>query len=191
MMSTKRTFSEFADDQHQAQAEEFMLEFGRFGIAFERVCEGMRSAIIDIFHSEGLKHQGLSQVVIGDKASAELQVLLGALFTELRARTDEDDQKAVRELLKEVKELTEARNTVIHSAWQFGRNAAFAEMYATSVRPRTKQTKGAVPELHGVSANYLRQLTDRCKQLQIQLRRVQYSVAQSGFKVATELAKPL
>ena len=190
-MTTRRPFSEFADEQHQAQAEEFMLELGRFGIAFERVCDGMRSVILDIFQSEGLKHQGLSQVVIGDKASAELQVLMGALFSELRARTDEEDQKAVRELLKEVKELTEARNTVIHSAWQFGRNAAFAEMYATSIRPRTKQTKGAVPELHGVSASYLRQLTDTCKKLQVQLRRVQYSIAQAGFKVSTELSRRL
>lgn len=190
-MTTSRPFSKFADDQHQAQAEEFMLELGRFGIAFERVCEGMRSVILDIFQSEGLKHQGLSHVAIGDRASAELQVLLGALFTELRARTDEEDQKAVRALLKEVKELTEARNTVIHSAWQFGRNAAFAEMYATSVRPRTKQTKGAVPKLHGLSANYLRQLSNTCKRLQVQLRRVQYSVAQVGFKVSTELARPL
>lgn len=168
-----------------------MLELGRFGIAFERVCEGMRSVILDIFQSEGLKHQGLSQVVVGDKGSAELQILLGALFTELRSRTDDTDQKAVRDLLKEVKELTEARNMVIHSAWQFGRNAAFAEMYATSIRPRTKQTKGAVPELHGLSASYLRALTETCKKLQVQFRRVQYSILQTGFKVSTELARPL
>lgn len=184
------TFSEFNDDLHQAQAEEFMLELGRFGIAFERVCEGMRSVILAIFQSEGLKNKGLSQVIIGDKASAELQVLLGALFTELRDRTDEEDQKAVRELLRNVKKLTENRNMIIHSAWQFGRNAAFAEMYATSIRPKTKQTKGATPELNGVSASYLCQQTEMCKKLQIQLNRVQYSVIQTGFKVSEELSLP-
>jgi len=89
-MPSRQTVSEFSGEKHRAQADEFMLELGRFGIAFERVCEGMRSVILDIFRSEGLKHQGLSQVVVGDKASAELQVLLGALFSELRARTDAD-----------------------------------------------------------------------------------------------------
>lgn len=80
-MSQERSLSEFANDEHRAQAEEFLLEHGRFCIAFERVCEAMRYAILWIFQSEGLKHQGLAQVVIGDKSSAELQVILGALFT--------------------------------------------------------------------------------------------------------------
>jgi len=93
--------------------------------------------------------------------------------------------------LKEVKELTERRNVVIHSAWQFGKNAAFAEFYATSIRPRTKQTKGAVPELQGVSASYLKQLNAAAKGLQIRLRRLQYSIAQQGFKVSKELSDPL
>jgi len=190
-MPTKSTFSEFSDDEHKAQAEELLLELGRFGVAFERVCEGMRHAVLSIFHSEGLQHQGLAQVVIGDKASAELQVLLGALFSELRSRADEADMKAVQALLKDVKELTEERNVVIHSAWRFGQNAAFAELYATTIRPRTKQTKGAVPEVHGISAQYLRRLTKRSSALQVKLHRLQYALLQKGFKVATELAKPL
>lgn len=190
-MTRKTTFSEFADDEHQAQAEELLLELGRFAVAFERVCEGMRHTIISIFHSEGLKHQGLSQVVIGDKASAELQVLLGALFAELRARNDDEDRKLVHGLLNEVMVLTEQRNLVIHSAWRFGNNAAFAELYATAIRPRTKLKKGAVPEIHGLSAQYLRELTRKATELQVKLQRLNYCVLQSGFKVSTELAKPL
>ena len=87
-MSGTSAFSEFTDDKHRAQAEELLLELGRLAVAFERVCEGMRHAILFIFQSEGLQHQGLAQVVIGEKSSAELQVLLGALFAELRGRTD-------------------------------------------------------------------------------------------------------
>jgi hypothetical protein len=190
-MPSKSTFSEFSSDEHRAQAEELLLELGRFGVAFERTCEVMRHAILAIFQSEGLQHQGLAQVVIGDKASAELQVLLGALFAELRGRTDEADLAAVQGLLKEVKDLTEERNIVIHSAWRFGKNAAFAELYATTIRPRTKQNKGAVPEVHGISAKYLRQLTARSTALQVKLQRLQYAILQEGFKVAAELAKPL
>ena len=190
-MPSNSTFSEFSSDEHRAQAEELLLELGRFSVAFERMCEGMRHAVLVIFQSEGLQHQGLSQVVIGDKASAELQVLLGALFAELRSRTDEADMKAVQGLLKEIKELTEDRNVVIHSAWRFGKNAAFAELYATTIRPRTKQNKGAIPEIHGISAQYLRQLTGRSTALQVKLQRLQYALLEEGFKVATELAKPL
>ena len=183
--------SEFSSDEHQAKAEEILLELGRFAVAFERMCEAMRYLIMSIFQSEGLKNQGLSQVVIGDKSSAELQVLLGALFVELRARTTEDDQRAVQSLLKEVKELTEARNVVIHSAWRFGNNAAFAELYATTVRPRAKQKSGAASELHGVSAPYLRQLVNQASAAQVKLQRLQTVVLQSGFKAFEELAKPL
>lgn len=181
--------SEFANDEHRAQAEELLLELGRFAVAFERVCEGMRHVIMLVFQSEGLQHQGLAQVVIGDKDSAELQVLLGASVGELRAKTDEADQKAVHALLKEVKELAEARNVVIHSAWSFGQNAAFAELYATAIRPRTKQTKGAVPEIHGMSAQYLCQLTEKSNSLQIRLQRLQDCIIRNDLKVATELSR--
>lgn len=191
-MSTKRpAFSEFSSDEHRAQADELLLELGRFAVAFERMCEAMRHVILFIFQSEGLKHQGLAQVVIGDKTSVDLQVLLGALFAELRARTDEADQKAVQALLKEVKEHTEARNVVIHSAWRFGNNAGFAELYATTIRPRAKQKSGAVAEIHGLSAQYLRQLIKQASALQVKLQRLQYAVLQKGFKVSEELAKPL
>lgn len=131
-MTSASTKSEFADDRHQLQAEGLLLEHGRFCVAFERVCEAMRHSIVLIFLSEGLAHEGLAQVVIGDKASAELQVLLGALFSELRGRYKDDDQRAVQDLLKEIAKLTEARNLVVHSAWRFGKNAAFAELYATA-----------------------------------------------------------
>lgn len=184
-------FSEFSCDKHRAQAEELLLDLGRFAVAFERMCEAMRDAIIVIFQSEGLQHQGLAQVVIGDKGSGELQILLGALFAELRTQTDVEDQKAVQSVLKEVKTLTEERNVVIHSAWRFGQNAVFAGLNATTIRPRSKQSKGAVPEIHGISASYLRQLTERSNVLQVKLQRIQYSVFQNGFKVSDELVKPL
>lgn len=190
-MSRTERFSEFANDEHQAQAEELLLELGRFAVAFERVCEGMRNTILAIFQSEGLKHQGLSQVVVGDKTSGELQVLLGALFAELRARTDDEDRKAVQGVITEIKDLTEQRNRVVHSAWRFGNNAAFAELYATAIRPRAKLKQGAVPEIHGISARYLRELIGKATAAQVKLQRLNYCVSQRRFKVATELAKPL
>ncbi len=165
-MSDTPAFSEFADDEHRAQAEEWFLELGRFTDGFERVCEGMRHTIVCMFQSEGLQHPGLAKVVIGEKSSAELQVLVGALFAELLGRTDEADLEAIRALLKEVKMLTQARNVVIHSAWRFGPNAASSELYATAIRPRTKQNTGAMPEIQGTSAPYLRHLMRQSSNLE-------------------------
>lgn len=73
-MSSKSSFFEFSNDEHRAQAEELLLELGRFGVLFERMCEGMRRVISAIFWSEGLIYQGLAQVVIDDRASVELQL---------------------------------------------------------------------------------------------------------------------
>ena len=182
--------SQYKDDAHRAQAEEFMLELGRFAIEFERVCEAMRHTTIIIFHSEGLKHQGLSQVVIGGKASAELQVLVGALFSELRARFDDDDRKAVRLVLKDIKELTESRNEVLHTAWQFGQGTREFEMRAVAIRPTTAQNKGAVPEPHGLTPSYLRELSQFAKKQQVMLARLQPCILQKGFCPAKELGKP-
>jgi hypothetical protein len=126
-----------------------------------------------------------------DKASAELQVLLGALFSELRARHDEADFKAVHDLLKDVKKLTEDRNTVIHTAWRFGNSAAIGELYASAIRPRTKQTKGAVDEVWGMFVSYLRELIRRSGELQAKLRRLHYCILQRDFKVAVELKRPV
>lgn len=184
---TRITFSEFADDEHRAQAEELLLELGRFAVAFERVCEAMRQAIVMIFRSEGLTHQNLAGVIVGDKASAELQVLLGALFSELRARNDAADFKAVHDLLRDVKQLTEERNTVIHTAWRFGNSATIGELYASAIRPRTKQKQGAVDEVWGMSASYLRRLICRSVELQAKLQRLHYCILERDCKVAVEL----
>lgn len=172
--------SQYADDAHRSQAEAFMLELGRFAIEFERVCEAMRLTAISIFHSEGLKHQGLAQVVIGDTASAELQQLVGALFAELRARFSDEDRKAVKNLLKEVKELTERRNDVLHSAWHLGNAAREVELMAIAIRPTTAQNKGAVAEHHGLTTSFLCELSERSRRLQLLLARLSPASSAKG-----------
>lgn len=190
-MTRRDSFSEFADDKHRAQAESLLLELGRFDVAFERMCESMRNAIVAAYMSEGLQHQGLANVVVGDKASAELQVTLGAVYAELRARLDDKDQKAVQTLLKQVKEITEERNVVVHTAWRFGKSAAFAVLYANAIRPRTKQKHGAVPEVHGISADYLESLTRRANTLEILFDRLFDAAIRTDLKVSTELGRPV
>lgn len=181
--------TQYADDVHRAQAEAFMLEIGRFAIEFERVCEAMRYTAIAIFYAEGLRHQGLAEVVIGDTASADLQQLVGALFSELRAKFNDDDRKAVKNLLKDVKELTERRNEVLHSAWRLGSAAREFEMMAVATRPTTAQNKGAVPQSHGLTTGFLVELSERARRIQLLLDKLQGCILNEGRSPAFELSQ--
>lgn len=184
--------NEYADDTHREQAEEFIMELGKFVLAFERACDAMRYTIMFTLRSQGLKNQGMEQVLIGDKSSAELQVLLGALYCEIPGQ-DDQDKKHVKDLLKSIKEITEKRNILLHSSWNLGSKAAAAdeELYAATVRFRAKQNLGSGAEVHGFSASYIRDLSLELKRIQVLLQRLQYCVTQTGFKFATEFTRPM
>jgi hypothetical protein len=181
---------EFADEKHQSQAEEFTMELGKFVLAFEHVCDAIRYLIMFLLRSQGLKNQGIEQVIVGDKAAAELQLLLGALYFELPEQ-DEADRKCVKNLLKDFKTITETRNILLHSSWNLGNGPADQELYAATIRFRAKQNSGAGAELHGYSASYIRDLSNQLKRIQVLLQRLQYCITQKGFKVSSEFAKPL
>lgn len=180
----------FADEKHQSQAEEFIMELGKFVLAFERVCDVMRYLIMFSLRSQGLNNQGIEQVIVGDKAAAELQILLGAIYCELPGQ-DESDRMCVKNLLKDFKEITEKRNILLHSSWNLGNGAGDQQLYAATIRFRAKQNSGAGTEVHGYSASYIRDLSNELERVQVLLVRLQYCVTQTGFKVSSEFAKPL
>lgn len=180
----------YADESHKAQAEEFIFELGAFVLAFERMCDVMRYNIMFMLREQGLKNQGMEQAIVGDKAAAELQVLMGALYCEL-PKQDKEDKKAIKGLLKTIKELTEQRNILLHSSWSLGNAAALSEFHAATVRYRAKQNTGADAELHGYSSAYVRELAGKAEQCQVLLQRLQSCIAQKGFKVETEFARSL
>lgn len=182
-------FSEYKDEEHRRQAEEILLVLGRFTVQFERMCEAMRHAITLVLRSQGLKNYEMQQVIVGNTSSAQLQVLLGALCNHI-PEWDEADRLAVKNVLKEVKELTESRNVMLHSAWQFGDSSSGTEFLAVAIRQRTKQTSGAVSEVWGVGAKYLEELIQRMRASQVLLQRLVICINQS-FKPALKLAEPL
>jgi hypothetical protein len=132
----------------------------------------------------------MEEVIIGDKAAAELRELMGAIYCEL-PNQDEADKEAVRKLLKSILTLTEKRNILLHSNWQLGSKAAEGEFYASALRFRKKQNKGAVPELYGHSSEYVHSLSEEARRIQIYLSRLQYCICQKGFKVSKEFSKIL
>ena len=183
-------FKEYADDRHRKQAEEFIFSLGKFVIEFERICDSMRFAIMFMLQNQGLKNSGMEQVIIGDKAAAELRELLGALYNVLPDQDDNDTQ-AVRDLLKSIAELTEKRNVLLHCNWNLGTEAAEEELYAATVRFRAKQNKGAIAEVHGYSASYINELGREARRIQVLLSRMQYCICQSGFKLSEEFGRAM
>lgn len=183
-------FTEFVNDKHQVQVDEFISELGRFVLAFEKVCDVMRYLVMFMLRSQGLKNQGIEQIIVGDKAAAELQVLLGAIFCQI-AKHDEADKRCVKDLLTKFKGIVEKRNVLLHSSWNLGAEPADEELYAATVRFRAKQNGGSSAEVHGYSASYIRDLSGQLKHIQVLLQRLQYCVMQNGFKVSTELEKPI
>lgn len=176
----------FADSKHKEQAEEFMSTLGNFVLVFEHICEMMRYCIMAIFEREGLKNKALSAVVVADKTAAGLQEFLGSLYASLRTE-DEEDRKAIKEVLKRIHKLSETRNILVHSTWGFGDKASSSELFAASIHSKAKQSKGLVIEVHGYSASYVRELTRKAEETLDAVKKLYACMSVSGLKVSTEL----
>jgi hypothetical protein len=140
--------------------------------------------------SQGLKNQGIEQVIVGGKASAELQMLLGAVYSELPGH-DELDKKCVQQLLKDIKDITEKRNILLHSSWNLGNHAIDPEFYAVAIKYKPQQKSGSGIKVHEYSALELRNLSNELKRIQVLLQRLQYCITQVGFKVSSEFSKQI
>jgi hypothetical protein len=183
-------FKEFADEKHKEQAEEFLLSLGKLTHAFERVCAEMRYLIMFMLRSQGLKNQDMEQVIIGDRGARDLQELFSALYGEFPDH-DEDDRKAVKDLLESIDRLTKGRNKLVHGNWDLGTEGAEEEYVAVTLRFRKKRKKGAlVEELRSSTADANKLIQD-AKRAQVLLQRLQRCICQTGFKVATEFDKAL
>lgn len=188
-------FSEFANARHKAQAERFLLSLGMFVVEFERVCAGMRSLVLLVLERQGL-NQGMAQVVIGrregrDTTVRDMRDLFAALIGEMPG-LDEDDRSEVAILMKSISALSSERNQLVHSDWHIGIEAVEEEeLTAASFRFRATPSLGASLEQHWRSTADIEQSIVRAKECQCLLRRVQYCLNQSGFKIATELRKSL
>jgi hypothetical protein len=174
---------DFSDSNHQAQAEEFISSLGNFILVFERICEAMRYCVMAIFEREGLQNKSLSAVVVADKSAAELREFLGSLYASLQSEDDED-RKVVKSILKEIHELSELRNVLVHSDWGFGNEASASELIAATTRFKAKQNKGLVTEVCGYSASYVQEVTSNAEGILDKTLNLYACMSQRGLKVA-------
>jgi len=184
-------FKKYENKKHEEQANEFIHELGKFVLSFERVCESMRFAIIFMLRSQGLSNENMAYVIVGDKSSFELQVLVGALFMEMPNK-DDKDKKIVKNLLKRIKDITEKRNLILHNSWDLGKIASWGpEILAVATRFRTKQNSGADVQPHGINPSYLRELSKELIEIQVLLQKLITCIVQTQFKVSEELNKEI
>ena len=182
-------FQSYKNEKHEKQANEFIIELGKFVISFERICESMRYAVVFMLQKQGLQNQNMAYVIVGDKSSAELQVLVGALFAEM-PNHDDEDKKAIKSLLKRIRDVTEKRNLLLHNTWDLGNSESWGtEILAVAVRFRTKQNTGASVEPHGINPSCIRELRKELSVIHVLLQRLLTCITQPKFKVSTELNK--
>jgi hypothetical protein len=174
-------FYQAADEKHEEQIDELMKSLGKFVVEFERVCATVRHLIIFTFQREGLKNQSLSQVVVGNKAAAELRFLFGALYSELRDQ-DDDDRKIVNSLLNRFDKLSTKRNILLHSEWFLGDEAGEDELAALIAKYKAKQKSGTEFKIEEMTPTIIDKYAYEARKQLVLFRRLTTSLLQSGYK---------
>jgi hypothetical protein len=176
-------FYQGEDEKHTDQIQELMSCLGKFIVEFERICAEIGHLIIFIFEREGLKNQSLAQVVIGNKAAADLRLLFGALYSELNDQ-DEDDRKSVHNLLNRFDKLSSVRNNLIHVYWSFGNQSGEQELDAITTKFKTKQKIGSQYIEKKVTASLINQYAFEARKQLVLFRRLGICLFQGNHKTS-------
>ena len=185
-------FFQYDNEQHEEKAKEILAGLGEFVIAFERVCSAMRSCIFSAFKKAGLHNQGLAQIVVNKSAAEGLRTTLGGVFHETREQDDED-RKAVRNLLGRIDKLGSVRNELLHAEWflNYDYEEANEEFRALALKMNSSQNSGAYGLKISVTKESLNCHVKEATEILVLLNRLATCLNQNGLKVSEMLSKPL
>lgn len=181
-------FYQAADIRHEMQIDELMTSLGKFIVEFERICSAFQYLTIFCLQKDGLQNQRLAQVVIGDKAAAELRVLFFTLYQELPEQDDED-RRAVKALMSRFEKLTTFRNNLVHAEWHLGDEAGDEELDALLSKFRNKPTKGSEHRQIEVTKSLIDKFALEARKQLVLVRRLQVALLQNGFKTNKYMAR--
>lgn len=111
----------------QDAIQEFAL-IGRYIVAFEEVLEAMRTTINSILLRNGLDDTDMRVIVTTGLTASPLKdifrsfVLRDVYLWQQSDETKENMRLVLREILKQVDELTTKRNDIVHGTWEMGSN---------------------------------------------------------------------
>ena len=91
-------------------------QIGRFVVEFEQACWWLRVGIIFSLHRDGLRNQGLTQILINNNfmTAAPLIEAYDAIMTEIGVREDPIQKEVLDQVSKEFRALMSERNKVVH-----------------------------------------------------------------------------
>jgi hypothetical protein len=186
-MRKSTLFSEFISEHQEKQGAEFREKLGAFVIAFERMCETMQISILALLKSQGLSNDSMAHVVIADMTSAPLQRLLGAMYSHLPGQSKED-REAVSEMLREIDKVTELRNSLLHSVWQFPQAFDSQEIEPSASKMHATGKAGAIlKRFHCTNSDFDNFISD-VKRCQVKLGRFQGCIY-NKLSITTEFAR--
>ena len=122
------------------QTEALYAALGRFAVNFEHVCHNMVTVVSLILHQDGLRSQSLANCLLADLTADALRRVFGAVVAEVR-KDDNDEIRALDNVLSRTQRLTQQRNDVIHRMWFIGWASPDQEDFAKASSWKFKNTK--------------------------------------------------
>lgn len=172
----------------EAEAERRLYEaIGRFAVTFERVMAGLRSALVSMLESSGLKKQPLAHLIVAREGARGLVEVVGPAYLEFRPK-DVAGHQALEPVLKRLAALVERRNEVIHSEWIFDEPQPEPSAYSVSFR---RHKSGLTFRQFRHSAGQFEELADEALELQVLVMRLGISINQPRYELADQLNEPL
>lgn len=96
--------------------EEFHQSLGQFCAEFEFVCHEMEVCIRGILHINGLVNPDIQEVLLSGSTAEPLTQLLQNLIGQTVSMGD-SEREIFKKVFKKLRDLTEHRNSLIHSKW--------------------------------------------------------------------------
>lgn len=163
---------------------------GRFAVAFEQVCAGMRSAIVLALERRGLANQPLAHLLVARQSARSLALLLTAIYHEFNP-DDTKGQESLKCAVKRIEKLIERRNQVIHAPWILGslEQDSVDFPFVQALLFRCKKHGLQVEQLHYEPSDF-NSLTDEATELQVYLQRLLICINQPRFKLSEMFDRP-
>lgn len=131
--------SEERAKRYTEQTDDIYRAIGRFTVKFEQLVFFMRQGITSFLSQNGLKNQKLSNIILADQTAYPIKTIFGSMIPEI-VNLNEQERRIVKAILKQVQDLIDERNNIIHSTWFVG--WAHPDDTDFSNAPGHKLTKG-------------------------------------------------
>ncbi len=150
--------------------EEFHQSLGCFCADFERVCHSLEICIRTILYKNGLVNLDIQEILLSGGTAEPLTKLLQSLVGQVLG-TDDNKRAIFNRVFRRVRDLTEHRNTLIHSKWfVYGKSLQQEKEEVLSVGQRLYANKRGADTQHVVvDQKILNELIAECRDVSIMI----------------------